>query len=159
MRDALLEKVEYLEEKFRVDEARALAEKEKRKEERNKGKRIQKMGEKSAPSPEVEKEPEINPLEKHYEEQAKKILNYLDRSPLERRIAIAEAVSAIKKVAPLTHPPEPVILSEIEKHVILMQQRRLSEPPPPKPVWEQEDLEIPVDRIIDPAHIKSHGEI
>jgi predicted DNA-binding protein len=71
-----------------------------------------------------------------YTEHAAKIARAL-ASPLEKRIAVEEAVRAIKRYAPLTHPAEAEILGKLERTVVALlrehvrNQERMAESPNP----------------------------
>ncbi|KKW46600.1 MAG: hypothetical protein UY96_C0003G0103 [Parcubacteria group bacterium GW2011_GWB1_56_8] len=62
---------------------------------------------------------ETDPMTPLYEAHAKKIAEHLE-DPIEKRLCIEEALTAIKKAAPLTHPSDKEILTRLE--VIVLKQ-------------------------------------
>jgi len=73
-----------------------------------------------APEPEQKPEITINPLEETYRYHATLIAAAIESGgdPREKRLRVAEAVMAIKHLAPLTHPPDNAIVVELERRVI-----------------------------------------
>lgn len=172
IRDSLSERLEFLEEKQRREEERLRAERE-ASSGRTKFTGFKKMSPSNLPSPAkpiplgekaptpdtakndsslpmtttiVEKQKEL-PTE--YTKYAEKIREAVrGGSPLEARLCTVEAVSAIKKRYPLTHPRDDVIVSILEKLVV-----------------EEGDLptiqtrkEVP-EIVIDTSKIKTSGDV
>ncbi len=78
---------------------------------------------------------------KLYEEHAKRIAEVLDGDVRELRLRRDEAVNAIKKQNPLTHPPEEEIVAKLEKLALRVKPTlKPKEPPKPETVDGDEDV-------------------
>lgn len=69
----------------------------------------------------VDEAPPFDPLEETYRRHATLIAAVVASAttdPREKRLRVAEAVAEIKRLAPLTHPPDAAIVSELERRVI-----------------------------------------
>lgn len=75
---------------------------------------------------------------KLYEEHATRIAEALDGDVRELRLRRDEAVTAIKKLNPLTHPPEEEIVAKLEK-LALKIKPTLKPKDPPKPSVDSDD--------------------
>lgn len=160
-RDAVAERIEFLEEKRRKEEERLQAERE-----ANGGRtkftgfrRMSKsnlppvskptpLGEKPATTP-SQSHPEVSkelPIE--YGQYAQKISAALaGGSTLEARLCTLEAVSAIKKRYPLTHPKDEIIIAVLEK--IVSESRETSED------TKADEPEI----VIDTSKMRTFGDV
>lgn len=166
VRDGFVEKVEYYEEKLRAE-----AEREAEKETSHKKSRdTRKLGMPldGAPTPPPSTPPGAEPiavspiaddLDAIYDAHAAKILDAMEKSPNEKRLRAAEAISAIKHRAPLTHPPEREILAELEVRILRL---RAARPASPQLAPEQPKERIVDDLVgkeIDATKIRSRGDV
>lgn len=125
-RDSLDERVEQLEAKERAEEERRRQEKEAQRAGRRGLRRIGERVSSSTLAPvstpssidEATTEVAADPVESFYREQAKRILDVIDSDPREGRLRANEAVAAIKKQFPLTHPGEQEIVKRLERVVV-----------------------------------------
>lgn len=162
MRDALGDKLDYMEAKLQITEERVATIKDKKRNERTLNKERRNSTNLLAPerrslAPEpipsnVLPEPvaEIDPLEEIYSKHGELIAESINKSPLEKRIVLHEAIAAIRRRSPLTHPPEDIIIRRLEKEVV----RVLDEKnPKPSPVDEEPST------IVDLENVKSLGDL
>ena len=120
-RTAIADRVEYLEAKHRAEDERAAAEREARRLGRKGFRRISNNpmgpGELDEPRPGVAVEAEELPLV--YAQQAARIFDGLATgSPNEARLRLAEAIAAVRRYLPLTHPPDAKIAAILEGLVV-----------------------------------------
>lgn len=110
-------------------------------------------------------------LEKLYAEQAKLVAQAL-HIPTEKRLRLAEAVAAVRRRFPLTHPKEPDIIAGIEKYIVELAEKKGEQvtvpptslfavppgmpfPPPPRmPAVERVADEL-VGKTIDVSKLRS----
>lgn len=120
--EALSEKVDYFEGKFRAEKERHLAQVQEKKAEKRRARGIgkSKLAPKDIDAPKGDEEQETeDALAPLYDEHAQKISEAITRgSQMEKRLRLAEAVQAVKKRAPLTHPPEREIVRRLEAAVV-----------------------------------------
>lgn len=131
IRDGLEKHLDTLEEKRLAEEKRAAEDKELRR--RINGRALPKLGEsplgpkkrvESAENEQAENPPppvQVDPLDEVYDRHAVLIASAVrDGLLLDKRLRVAEALMEIKRLAPLTHPPDSVIVSELERRVVAL---------------------------------------
>lgn len=142
-RDALTEKIEYFESKFQADKARAAAEKE-----QLRGFRRMKPLSNPIARNAIAEQKQIPP---EYDLHATRIHEAVQAgSPNETRLRVAEAVAAIKRQSPLTHPPETEIVATLERLVVAKRDALATTATPAKE---------PDGILIDTTKIRSHGDV
>ncbi len=154
---ALEEKFEAVEKKWRDSEALIREEKRAELEARKERRQLRRMGDApvsqltpvSAPTTTEDEPPEQKDtaLDKIYEHHAKRIFEVLS-SPVEKRLRVGEALSAVRRERPLTYPSDKEVLTTIEQIII---QLRTKTPPPPT---VKEDI----GRTINPNQIPTFGD-
>lgn len=155
IRDVLFEKVEFYEEKFRLEDERKrgeregraprtlttlqdrIAERKQQAEQKKEAERERRETPTSTPPPAP---PPQDRFEKLYEEQARIILTAPASSTLERRLKVAEALAAVKREAPLTAPKDVDILLGIERALLRLQAAQATAVTPATP--EESSLAI-----------------
>jgi len=145
VRDALAEKVEYLEAKERAEDDR------RRKERTERAQGPRGIGRSAlAPLPprvearEAAPTADIHPDEQAlYETHAARVFEAFDQ-PLEKRMRVREAIAAVKRQSPLTHPGDDAILARLTAAVAELQSMQSY-------VQEQ--------RAIDTSKIRTFGEV
>lgn len=160
IRESLTEKIEYLEAKRRVEEERIIAERQRAAFSTHVRGRPPRLPLAPEPPPPLKSEivdENVENLEAEartahvYETQAKLILETLEGSPLERRLRVAEAVAAVKRERPLTHPPDDEILQTLEREVLHLRRNT-----------EKTKLATANNnsfQIIDPNRVHSRGDV
>lgn len=153
VREATREKVDYLEAKFRADDDRRRADKNQARDERERTRerRLTKPGASPlAPKRLAPLEPGRRPTmaEKRecaprfqavYEDYGRKIAAAVSDRAAVRSLA-GEAIEAVRRIAPLTHPDDDAIFAELERVAVAHRER-----------LERETLEI------DPQKIRTRG--
>lgn len=144
IREALDARVEQYETKFRIEDERARMERDTKRG----GRRLRALGEDprplapAAPTPLEERlaarelrddadgeesapvAPTEDALDALYAEHGARIAEVVDQPlPTEKRVRIAEALTAIKRYSPLTHPADTVILARLERVVVEVRER------------------------------------
>lgn len=117
---------------------------------------------------EIIEQPVTDRFEPFYTAHAQLIFSALE-NPREKQLRVAEAVAAVKRHAPLTHPADSEILAALEKRVIDLRAAHLAanppppaptvslaSPPPPAPTRMIDNL---VNRVLNIASIKSAGDV
>lgn len=184
IREGLLERLEFLEAKERIEE-------ERKSEKTQSSRKLPTLEERHAvklagttttvatppatPTTRAARPDEVAtvlpPLEAVYQTEARKIFEALD-DPIEKRLRTVEAIANVKKVHPLTYPADGEILLNLERAVIDLRakappkrllsvedahERRLSEQVAKRPIAVPDD-----DRpstVIDPEKIESYGDV
>ncbi len=164
IRESLAERIDYLEAKLDQDEKRIEATKDAERAKRGLKTRLKGFRGSSTLAPvvsslapaemgagAVQHEEEKDPLAEVYEKHAKHIAEVLglddrERDPNEERLRVAEAIRDVRRHAPLTYPPDGVVLRAIESIIIRLRQ----ETPPAVPVPEL---------VIDVQKIKTRGDV
>ncbi len=174
IRDALTEKIEFYEEKFRLEEKRAREERAARQAEKATRRTLRKLGDsplapaKQSLAPQLlvtesasDETDDNNETTALYELHGKRIVEVITQTH-EKRVRVDEAVRAIMKKFPLTHPPRAEILATLERTVvkILAAGEILKETPNPATapavLRTADDL---TGREIDPNVIQSFGDV
>lgn len=155
VREALDERVRFFEAQLQVDDDRRAARAEEARSERRKKRTMRRLGDApvAAPLPirptTTPAAPEPSPIDRLYEEHATalaKVIGDKDATLPRKKEHLANAVSAIVKAQPLSHPPEMDIVKRLERLVI----ERLS-------AAEAAAVEAS-DRVIDPSKITTRGD-
>lgn len=167
--DALTERVDYLETKLRYDEeqeAKREREKLELRAKRREVRSLEKLGDRVVPSlrpvngprpiDEIDEPKEVvavDPLIAVYREQGVRLAEVMSgqNNPLERRVRVMEAVEAVKKAAPLTHPSDESILRRLEAEVVGLLKSK-----PSQPVSVDDDDEKP-EKVIDTSRTRTLG--
>jgi hypothetical protein len=169
-RDAITEKVEFYEAKFRKEKQDREQEEAAKRDERKTRRMLNNAP--KPPAPPSETKPDVveekTKLDLIYEQTAAKILRVIDK-PTEKRLLALEAIGAIKKEAPLTHPSDAVIIARLEQEVLALQRAAskteaiIPAEEPVKPLHPASALTRIIDaltgRTIDTSKIKSFGDI
>lgn len=168
IRDGLLEKVDFFEAKFHAEEERARAQKEAKKN-RSLRSLSSKLPAPADPAAESETLGDGNGnladvdggLNAIYELHAKRILEVINGDAREKRLRVIEAVAAVKKYSPLTHPQDMEIVANFEKAVAQMQRERAEEAN--ATAEETPRVSRVIDRLvgreINPKKTKSFGDL
>jgi predicted DNA-binding protein len=164
-RDALREKIEDIEHKFRQEEALRQHEKEARKAARQGAPRrniadkprglsilsdeipLVTQARRGSVSP---TDPFVDPTEKLYIDQAKFIAE-AGNDKVKLRVRAIDAIATIKRERPLTSPPDEQIIAKLERYLLVIKQEEAEAPPPPT-THTIDDL---VGRVIDTTKIKT----
>jgi hypothetical protein len=173
--DALMEKVDAFEAKQRQEaELRRREDEEKRARRRGLALDLSPVQEQLAPTVD---EPDADAGDQAdaelYAEHATRLLPTLEMAPVDRRLAVAQAVKAIRDRHPLTSPPDHQILLRLEGEIARLRKQRADETPPQaapappnrEPTQEAEDspslleqfFAPPAQRRIDPTRVQTFG--
>jgi len=145
VRTAITERVEYLEAKLVAEEERHRREVEDRREFRmgKKLKGLEPLGRPVSKNSKADEKPAALPNDERltalYAEHAKRIFEVL-HDPVEKRLRTREALAAIRKRAPLTHPDEATMLVALEELITRL----------------RVDAEIVV---VDPKKVRTGGDV
>lgn len=151
IRDGLKDRIEQLDAKFDAEERTRREDREAKRPQGRTLKSLGTLGDRPvSPRSVIETEPDDR-LAKIYEEHAKRIAEVIS-NPQARRQRIADALEAVKREAPLTHPSDETILSSIERAVI----RLAREAPPSEPTRIEDDM---AGREIDPSRVRAAGDV
>lgn len=177
VREGLADRLDYYDARFKAEDDRARAEKEAR---RASGRTLRSLGERPlapaggadslAPAPLEPLEPVAfegtaagDGLEELYRHHAARIFEVMDKLPTEKRLRVMEAIAAVQRQAPLTHPSDKVILERLEAIIVGMRDAA-----PPVPAIAPVDATTPpsaarffdelVGRVVDAA-IPTFGDV